>query len=113
LDIRGQYDANKAKQARRAQERQPTPLWWLGQREPIARFTKWLVIWTALLFIGTVASAVVLLKTDYTLKEQVDNVKRQLTILEADQRPWIKTEISFADDLTYSEKTCALSSITF
>lgn len=35
--------------------------------------------------------------------EQGQITNRQLTIMEADQRPWIKTEISFASDLTYSE----------
>jgi hypothetical protein len=43
--------------------------WWLGQRDPIARFTLWLVISTIGLFIATGVSAVVLFVTDHTLRK--------------------------------------------
>jgi hypothetical protein len=85
LSIRGQYEAKKAEEAGRAQEKLPKPWWWLGQRDPIARFTKWLVLWTALLFIGTVISAAILFKTDNTLQET----------LTATQRPWVSIVAEF------------------
>jgi hypothetical protein len=53
--------------------------WWFKQREPIDRFTGWLVAWTALLFIATIVSAGILWKTDNTLRET----------LEVNQRPWL------------------------
>lgn len=79
MDVWGQYHARKAADRRRAQEREPMPYWWLGQRDPVARFTKWLVCWTALLFVGTIGSAIVLWITDHTLRET----------LEANNRAWI------------------------
>lgn len=53
----------------------PIPWWWLGQADPIARFTKWLVIVTGILCIATIASVVALIVTDNTLK---DTARRQL-----------------------------------
>jgi hypothetical protein len=82
-DVRHQYEAKKAADARRAQENQPQPWWWLGQGDPIARFTKWLVIYTFGLVIATVGSAIILYKTDHTLQRTVT----------ATQRPWVGTEI--------------------
>jgi hypothetical protein len=68
LSIRERYEAQKEARERSNQERGPQPWWWLGQRDPIVRLTKWLVIWTALLFVGTVVSAGILWKTDGTLR---------------------------------------------
>lgn len=73
------YEAQKEKRDRRAQQNSPQPWWWLGQRDPIVRLTKWLVIWTALLFAGTGVSGAILWKTDITLRET----------LEVNQRPWL------------------------
>lgn len=82
MDVWSQYQATKDKEKRRAQEREPIPLWWLGQRDPIVRLTKWLVIWTALLFVGTIVSAGILFITDRTLR---DTLKKS-------QRPWVVAE---------------------
>jgi hypothetical protein len=76
LGIRERYEAQKEASDRRAQERSPQPWWWLGQRDPIVRLTKWLVIWTALLFVGTVVSAAILWKTDHTARESFTAVQR-------------------------------------
>jgi hypothetical protein len=71
-----QYDANKKKDQRsrnailRQQAEHAKIRWWhLGQRDPMARFTLWLVISTIFLVIATVATFVVLNETDRTLKE--------------------------------------------
>ena len=49
----------------------------------------WSVVWTACLFIATIASAVVLLRTDNTLKDQAAITGRQLAVMESQQRAWI------------------------
>ena len=103
MGVREQYEAKKAADQRRAEERKPTPWWWLGQRDPIARFSKWLVIYTFFLFVATVGSAVVLLITDHTFNDQLKamqgqldemreaskQTRQQLAIAESEQRPWI------------------------
>jgi hypothetical protein len=55
--------------------------WWhLGEKDPVARFTKWLVIVTALLCIVTLLSVVVLKITDDTLNRTlVENTRAWLT----------------------------------
>jgi hypothetical protein len=53
--------------------------WWFDQPAPIDRFTGWLVAWTFLLFVATIISALVLWKTDHTLRET----------LEATNRAWV------------------------
>jgi hypothetical protein len=40
--------------------------WWFKQPNPINRFTGWLVAWTALLFVGTIISAMILWQSDQT-----------------------------------------------
>lgn len=93
--------------------------WWFKQRNPIDRFTGWLVVWTAFLFIATVASAIISALTlievsqggkdthalaeaakaqAESLANQVANTAAQIAIMEADQRPWIK--ITSAEALT-------------
>jgi hypothetical protein len=42
-------NAKKTKREREEQELKPIPWWYLGQRDPVARFTGWLVIFTACL----------------------------------------------------------------
>src|SRR5687768_8291309 len=75
MGTKEQYEARKrAEDAKSDQKR-----WWFRQPNPIDRFTGWLVAWTALLFLGTLGSALVLIKTDLTLHET----------LVATQRPWL------------------------
>jgi len=92
LDVRERYEAQKEARRRRAQEREPMPIWWLGQRDPVARFSKWLMIWTALLFVGTIGSGIILYKTDITLQNTTVT----------NERPWLKLEIEPAGDFSYS-----------
>jgi hypothetical protein len=94
LDARGRYEAKKDENARRAQERQPKPFWWLGQRDPITRYTLWLAIYTFLLFLGTIGSVLILWKTDHTLNDT----------LVANERPWIHLSIEPVGDLAYISK---------
>jgi hypothetical protein len=63
--------------------------WWLGQRDPVVRLTKWLVIWTALLFVGTTISAIILKITDSTLRET----------LEANNRAWVAVITARLDNI--------------
>lgn len=50
--------------------------WWFKHPGTIERFTGWLVVWTALLFVGTMASAIILWRTDSTLRETLDASNR-------------------------------------
>lgn len=80
---------NAAREARRAEKRQPPKkdVWWFREPLPIDRFTGWLVAFTALLFIATIVNAVVLWITDHTLRET----------LEANNRAWIAVTGATAD----------------
>lgn len=80
MDIRERYEAQKKDRERGAQERGSQPWWWLGQRDPIVRLTKWLVVWTALLFVGTLISAGILWETDDTQRESFTAVQRPFII---------------------------------
>ncbi|HEY6764327.1 MAG TPA: hypothetical protein VI386_06105 [Candidatus Sulfotelmatobacter sp.] len=82
---RERYEARKAAEARQQAEREEG-VWWFSRRNPIDRFTGWLVAWTALLSLSTLISAIVLYKTDRTL---------QCTVV-ATQRPWIKPSVELA-----------------
>jgi hypothetical protein len=62
LKSKKQYEARKAAHDARYKEKLPMPWWWLGQREPVARFNAYLVIATVMLFL-------IAIKTDSTLKE--------------------------------------------
>jgi hypothetical protein len=73
-----------------------TPLGWFYALDPINKFTLLLVIvgfTTALIFQGQLT----------IMNYQSDAMQNQLKVMEADQRPWIKTELSFGGDLTYSD----------
>jgi hypothetical protein len=75
---------------------EPARWWWLGQRDPIARFTLWLVISTTLLFTATGISAVVLLVTDHTLKK---------TMI-ASNRAWVvPTSMTLLADIKTGQET--------
>jgi hypothetical protein len=89
---------NIARDARRTQKKKPPDRvrWWFNHPVPIDRFTGWLVAWTALLFIATVANVVVLNHTDEKIgvqakiaADQAKIMRNQLDVMEADQRPWI------------------------
>jgi hypothetical protein len=85
LNVRSQYEAKKAQDERRAQERQPIRLWWLGQREPMARFSKWLAVLTFFLVIATVVNVVILNRTD-------EKIGVQLAALYNQERPYVFVE---------------------
>ena len=53
--------------------------WWFGETDPIARYTKWLSAYTFLLATATILSAIILWRTDTTLRET----------LEVTERPWL------------------------
>lgn len=73
----GTEEAYKAR--KRADETQKDKKkWWFNQGEPIDQFTGWLVAWTALLFVATICSVVVLLITDRTFNEQLGVMRGQL-----------------------------------
>jgi len=81
-------------------EKQRPRWWWLGQRDPIARFTLWLVISTIGLFIATGVSAVVLFVTDHTLRK---------TMI-ASNRAWV---VPTAMTLNSELKTAQEGNLTF
>src|ERR1700681_1969038 len=94
-EARERYEAKKLLEAGRQAERKGTSKWWFGQLNPIDRFTGWLVVWTALLCIATVLSALVLYKTDHTL---------QRTVV-ATQRPWISAKVEASGIRFHSDGT--------
>jgi hypothetical protein len=94
-EARERYETKKLLEAGRQAERNDSSKWWLGQRNPIDRFTGWLVAWTALLCVATVLSAVVLYKTDHTL---------QRTVV-ATQRPWISVKVEAGGIRFHSDGT--------
>lgn len=69
---------NAARESRRAEKDKPPEKepWWFKQKLPIDRFTGWLVAWTALLFVATIANAVILHSTDDKIKESYAVVQR-------------------------------------
>jgi hypothetical protein len=79
MTARERYEAKKREERRLQEEHQDRSKIWFRQRNPIDRFTGWLVAWTALLCVATVLSVIVLNKTDHTL---------QRTVV-ATQRPWL------------------------
>src|SRR6186997_394708 len=94
-EARERYEAKKFLEAGRQAERRDSAKWWLGQRNPIDRFTGWLVAWTALLCVATVLSTIVLFKTDHTL---------QRTVV-ATQRPWISAKVEAGGIRFHSDGT--------
>lgn len=46
MEARQQYEANKSEAKKKEDERRPIPIWWLGQRDPIARFTLYVAAFT-------------------------------------------------------------------
>ena len=95
MEAKEQYEARKTRdEARRKIQAEAQNRWWFNQPQPIDRFTGWLVAWTALLFIASIASAAILLKTDSGLQEQITGLKRLLDLMESDQRPWISVQVA-------------------
>jgi hypothetical protein len=71
------YEARKAaEKAKRTAEKESR--WWFSQRAPIDRFTGWLVVWTALLFVATIGSAAILWKNDETLHETLVETQKSV-----------------------------------
>jgi len=73
--------------------------WWFRQKNPIDRFTGWLVAWTALLFLATallffatLANVVVLHHSDEKIGRQAEIASRQLDIMRGQTRPWLRGE---------------------
>jgi hypothetical protein len=88
----------KEKQERAAQEAEmaKTPFW--NHPDRIVRYTGWLQLYTfalfgatALLFGAAVITAYILHGTDEKIGTQANAIERQLKVMEADQRPWIKS----------------------
>jgi hypothetical protein len=71
---------NAAREARHAENKnlQKKEPWWFKQPLPIDRFTGWLMVFTGLLFLATVVSAAILIKTDFTLGDQAEAIRGQL-----------------------------------
>jgi hypothetical protein len=57
---REEYKARQAERERREQERAPKPWYWLGQRDPVARFTLYVGLLTGgLIIVGVLQWAVI------------------------------------------------------
>jgi hypothetical protein len=85
MGTKEQYEASKG----RNRSTRDKNKWWFRQREPIDRFTGWLVVWTSLLFLATVATAVVLIITDRTFDKQLSVMQSQLKEMRDQQRAWV------------------------
>jgi hypothetical protein len=109
-----QYKAqNRARDARKAgtaeterqaiREAEIAHVWWWNHPDRIIKYTGWLSAYTLalfvatlLLFIGSVITVVVL--------------NRQLTVMEADQRPWVSLEsVNLSSSLIFDDKGLRLS----
>jgi choline-glycine betaine transporter len=65
VGIKEEYEFRKiTNEANRDKEQ-----WWFNQTDPVARLTGWLMAFTGLLFLATIASVVALIVTDITLKD--------------------------------------------
>jgi hypothetical protein len=81
------YEAKKSLEASRQAERgKDSSSWWFGQRNPIDRFTGWLVAWTA-----------------HTL---------QRTVV-ATQRPWISVKVERASGIHFHSDGISFQSFKF
>jgi hypothetical protein len=68
MGAREQYEAKKAEAQKKKDECRPIPLWWLGQRDPIARFTLYVAAFTFALFgVGVL---------QYKILKQADDTSR-------------------------------------
>ncbi|HSZ07824.1 MAG TPA: hypothetical protein VK794_04770 [Steroidobacteraceae bacterium] len=76
------YQARQAERKRQEQERAPKPRWWLGQTDPIAKFTAWLVVFTGGLVIVTAGLVLVGIL-------QRCSIEGQLAEMQLDQRAWL------------------------
>jgi hypothetical protein len=72
MGAKEEYESNK----RTTEAKIGKKKWWFKQREPIDRFTGWLVAWTASLFIATCINACILWVTDKTLNDTMINGQR-------------------------------------
>jgi hypothetical protein len=61
-----QYEANKAKAEQNKNNSRPMKLWWLRQRDPIARFTLYVALFTLALVGVGVLQSMILVQTDET-----------------------------------------------
>jgi hypothetical protein len=100
----GTEQENEASQSASKPEKpdQQYDYWWFNHPGTIERFTGWLVVWTALLFVGTMASAIILWRTDRTLHETLD----------ASNRAWISIVSANLDEMP-SEGLPILGSVTY
>ncbi|MCK1653846.1 hypothetical protein IVA88_20725 [Bradyrhizobium sp. 149] len=88
-----EYKARNAeREARRAEKQKPPEKtgWWFSQPVPIDRFTGWLVAWTALLVTATIANVIIINHTDEKVGKQAEIAHRQLDVMKAQTRPWLK-----------------------
>jgi hypothetical protein len=76
VGLEEKHEAPKDEGKRSREKRDTKPLWWLGQRDPVVRFTAWLAVFTGLLFIVTVGSTIALLRTDWTLHQTLIAINR-------------------------------------
>jgi hypothetical protein len=81
-----EYKVKRAERERKQQDLLPTPLWWLGQRDPIARYTLYLGLLTlGLVIVGTLqwCSALGQLAEIKETRIEAGNATR------LDQRAWV------------------------
>src|SRR5260221_4271358 len=80
--------------------------WWFRQKNPIDRFTGWLVAWTALLFVVTIANAIILSHTDDKIGEQAKIAAEQRKVMQ-DQLAEMKATGAQTDTLIETNKKLA------
>jgi hypothetical protein len=79
------YKAAQSERKRREEAREPVKWWWLGQREPVARFTAYVGVFTALL-------AVVGSLQWCSLRGQQAVMQGQLAEMQVEQRSWVSLQ---------------------
>jgi hypothetical protein len=97
LDLRERYEAQKVARAARSRESASRRWWSLGQHDPIARYTAWLVLFTSLLAIATAGSMLVLWKTDNTLNGTLAETEKSVKLAASTATRRLRAYIGFTD----------------
>lgn len=119
MGAREEYDskkaADKARQEHARQKDKKTTeaailgkKWFFNHPDKIVRYTGWLQLYTLALFVATLLLFSAAVVTAIILHNTDDKINRQLGLMEADLRPWIKVETEVYQDLDLRQGSGAI-----
>jgi hypothetical protein len=115
-DVREQRQASE-KHASKNEKGYWHELWRKTTDDPIAFFTFWLVVLTAVLSVAAVVQFFFLLRADKTARISAEAAKKSANVardtLIVNNRPWMAVSISIGSDLTYDQQGDARVVIVF